>query len=437
MWTGVRWRLRHCPVPPDEKNRPRSRRGGHLRKCWTPLRERSWRAPGRGRCLEASDNPTEAESGGKPAEKSRPGLFWQKVTPHSQGIERYLWIARAGRSPLEPMSERFPPSPPPVSQCHLPKLCRPKKGGSSMSPSHAGITERTTNRERAAIYEWLRRLAREATAATAHGPVERLRKAAEERLGREVGRRIQVDAPKISDLSDVSAWAVAYLCDVAKRAAGHAVPFDPDYSFAGYHPSIVGIRASIDRLATSPHPVLLIGERGTGKGQLMRAIHRRSDRSSTDAHALHLVSLAATTTTPADSELFGHEKSAFTGAVRKRAGAFGHALRSGDLCFWTTSANVRNRSRPSSFPRSMTASCARSARTPRSVSAAAGRARSRSSLQSNLDPWGISARTSVIGCGCSRSTCHHFGKGVLTCSCWPTWRLRWRTGQAGTQPGRG
>ncbi len=148
-----------------------------------------------------------------------------------------------------------------------------------------------------------------------------------------MGRRIEAGAPEVGDLDDVRAWTVGYLCDVAKRATGQAVPFDPDCSFAGYHRSIIRIKASIGRLAASPHPVLLIGERGTGKGQLMRAIHRRLIGNSTEASPMHLISLAATATSIADSELFGHEKGSFTGAIRKRSGAFGQAFRSGEPLF--------------------------------------------------------------------------------------------------------
>ena len=87
-----------------------------------------------------------------------------------------------------------------------------------------------------------------------------------------------------------------------------------------------GSDSSIVDLAASPHPVLLIGERGTGKGQLMRAIHRELT-GNVRPGTMHLFSLAATPTELADSELFGHEMGAFTGAVSERLGAFRTAAR--------------------------------------------------------------------------------------------------------------
>ena len=183
------------------------------------------------------------------------------------------------------------------------------------------------------LYEWLRRVSREVEAAPDQQPVDFLRAAAEKRLGRRVSRRIRQGAPKIGGLDDLHAWAVGFLSDVANRVSDEGDHFDPDTTFAGYHPTIVRIRASIDHLADSPDPVLLIGERGTGKGQLMRAIHRKVNGDSPKANAIHLMSLGATAETIADSELFGHEKGSFTGATRTRSGAFGHAIQSGEPLF--------------------------------------------------------------------------------------------------------
>ena len=202
-----------------------------------------------------------------------------------------------------------------------------------VSRGRAETTGARTNQELVDLYEWLRRLSREATTAAGRRPVDLLRSAAEDRLGEEVGRRIEVGAPEIGDLDDVSAWAVGYLCDVAKQTTEQADPFDPDYSFAGYHPSIVGIRASITPLAAHPHVVLLIGERGAGKGQLMRAIQRASVGDAHGSGPMHLISLAATPADIAESELFGHEKGSFTGAASKRKGAFRFAMECGETLF--------------------------------------------------------------------------------------------------------
>ena len=202
-----------------------------------------------------------------------------------------------------------------------------------VSRGRAEITGAGTNQELVDLYEWLRRLSREATVAAGRRPADLLRGAAEDRLGEEVGRRIEVGAPEIGDLDDVSAWALGYLCAIAKQTSGQSEQFDPDYDFAGYHPSIVSIRASITQLAAHPHPVLLIGERGVGKGQLMRAIHRASIGDAHGSRPMHLVSLAATPADIAESELFGHKKGSFTGAVSKRKGAFRFAIECGETLF--------------------------------------------------------------------------------------------------------
>lgn len=76
------------------------------------------------------------------------------------------------------------------------------------------------------------------------------------------------------------------------------------------------------RVATSNVAVLLIGESGTGKELLARAIHQSSPRA---AEPFVTIDCGALTPTLVASELFGHEKGAFTGAHRTKLGAFEHA----------------------------------------------------------------------------------------------------------------
>jgi formate hydrogenlyase transcriptional activator len=75
----------------------------------------------------------------------------------------------------------------------------------------------------------------------------------------------------------------------------------------------------VDKVAASDSTVLLLGETGTGKELIARAIHRRSRRAE---RAFIGVNCAAIPPSLIASELFGHEKGAFTGATQRRMGRF-------------------------------------------------------------------------------------------------------------------
>jgi formate hydrogenlyase transcriptional activator len=75
----------------------------------------------------------------------------------------------------------------------------------------------------------------------------------------------------------------------------------------------------VDKVAGSDSTVLLLGETGTGKELIARAIHRRSRRAE---RAFIGVNCAAIPHSLIASELFGHEKGAFTGATQRRMGRF-------------------------------------------------------------------------------------------------------------------
>jgi two-component system nitrogen regulation response regulator NtrX len=103
-----------------------------------------------------------------------------------------------------------------------------------------------------------------------------------------------------------------------RRRAGHDSPL------VGDSRAMQDLREGIDQLAAIPSAVLVLGESGTGKELVARQLHERGPRA---AHPFVAVNGAALPEALAESELFGHEKGAFTGADRTRRGAFEAAHR--------------------------------------------------------------------------------------------------------------
>ena len=97
---------------------------------------------------------------------------------------------------------------------------------------------------------------------------------------------------------------------------------DERYHLVGDSPEMRDVRQRIARVAAIPRPVLIVGERGTGKELVARAIHAASGRGDRPFVALNC---AAFPETLLESELFGHERGAFTGADRLVHGKFEQA----------------------------------------------------------------------------------------------------------------
>ena len=86
--------------------------------------------------------------------------------------------------------------------------------------------------------------------------------------------------------------------------------------------AMVRLHEEIGRLADIPSPVLVLGESGTGKELVARELHRRSRRRD---EAFVAVNCGGISEGLVDSDLFGHDRGAFTGAVKARRGAFERA----------------------------------------------------------------------------------------------------------------
>ena len=90
-------------------------------------------------------------------------------------------------------------------------------------------------------------------------------------------------------------------------------------ALAGASPAMQKLKDAIARVAPVPASVLILGESGSGKELVAREVHRQSGRDKEPFVAINCASLPESLV---ESELFGHERGAFTGAVASRKGAF-------------------------------------------------------------------------------------------------------------------
>lgn len=94
---------------------------------------------------------------------------------------------------------------------------------------------------------------------------------------------------------------------------------EDNYSFLGISSAMQGIKLQIEQVAKTGSTVLIQGETGTGKELVAQAIHQHSDRSK---RLMVTVNCAALPSALIESELFGREKGAFTGALSRQKGRF-------------------------------------------------------------------------------------------------------------------
>ena len=127
--------------------------------------------------------------------------------------------------------------------------------------------------------------------------------------------------PKPFDLQELLAVVGRALAVPAQPSASAREPRDADerLPLIGRSPAMQEVYKAIGRVATSDVNVLVHGESGTGKELVARSIYHHSRRSQQPFVAINC---AAIPEPLLESELFGHERGAFTGADRRRIGKF-------------------------------------------------------------------------------------------------------------------
>ncbi|REK24006.1 MAG: GAF domain-containing protein [Planctomycetota bacterium] len=130
------------------------------------------------------------------------------------------------------------------------------------------------------------------------------------------------DQQALTELAAHAATALANTQELEDLVARHQVVVDEaaaEVNMIGHSPAIEALRSTIDRIADTDLAVLILGENGTGKEIVARMIHYHSSRRN---EPLVAVNCAAIPDTLLESELFGHEKGAFTDAAETRIGKF-------------------------------------------------------------------------------------------------------------------
>lgn len=130
--------------------------------------------------------------------------------------------------------------------------------------------------------------------------------------------------PKPFDVDDVVATVQRAIEAAREQQTAAPLPANSaeDQEIIGQAPAMQEVFRAIGRLATSNITVLITGESGSGKELVAQALHRHSPRASQPFVALNM---AAIPHDLVESELFGHEKGAFTGATASRVGRFEQA----------------------------------------------------------------------------------------------------------------
>lgn len=128
-----------------------------------------------------------------------------------------------------------------------------------------------------------------------------------------------VKPPRVDAFLDLVGLAALQTALRRELTRVSAVPPGEAGTLAGHSPAMTELRRKLPPIAAANVSVLVVGESGTGKEVLARAIHRASPRA---ARPFVPLNCGAIPEGLIDSELFGHTRGAFTGAVAARAGVF-------------------------------------------------------------------------------------------------------------------
>ena len=131
-------------------------------------------------------------------------------------------------------------------------------------------------------------------------------------LRKQSAQKLRSAFDRIAELKDRLESENQYLRDVVETQHGHN-------EIIGESKAIKRILVQAEQVAATDSTVLLVGETGTGKELLARAIHQLSNRSD---HQMVVVNCGALPATLIEAELFGREKGAYTGALSRQIGRF-------------------------------------------------------------------------------------------------------------------
>ena len=139
---------------------------------------------------------------------------------------------------------------------------------------------------------------------------------------------VRIDGAYLRPGSRLTVGGTTLAIEGAGEQVIEALPADEQFGcLLGASPAMRRVFSVLERVARSDSTILIDGETGTGKTLIARMVHERSERSGAPFIVLDCSAIPPTLI---ESELFGHEKGAFTGAVMARAGAF-EAARGGTL----------------------------------------------------------------------------------------------------------